>query len=212
MSETLFTKVDYDVDTLLKLMKMGTIGLPHIQRRFELRDSAFGATNSSCGLVEAFVVRSIEVYCDESRQDLVSTFCKRQSGYRVIGDAVWVEADTRSDVKTAIASRVSPQLRRTVAVLAALLLFSFLSVLGQQQTCAALAAAIGTTIEVSGVVDSPVTRDAAGQWAWFYISGSGCRIRVYYGGGNVSSLDEGSRVLIEGRRSEFNNEAQITAE
>lgn len=34
MSETLFTKVDYDVDTLIKLMKMGTLGLPHIQRRF----------------------------------------------------------------------------------------------------------------------------------------------------------------------------------
>ena len=34
MSETLFTKVDYDVDSLIKLMKMGTLGLPHIQRRF----------------------------------------------------------------------------------------------------------------------------------------------------------------------------------
>jgi len=34
MSETLFTKVDYDVDTLIKLMKMGTLGLPQIQRRF----------------------------------------------------------------------------------------------------------------------------------------------------------------------------------
>lgn len=30
MSETLFTKADHDVDTLPKLMKMGTIGLPHI--------------------------------------------------------------------------------------------------------------------------------------------------------------------------------------
>lgn len=34
MSETLFTKVDYDVGTLIMLMKMGTLGLPHIQRRF----------------------------------------------------------------------------------------------------------------------------------------------------------------------------------
>ena len=32
MAETLFTKVDYDVDTLIKLMKMGTLDLPHIQR------------------------------------------------------------------------------------------------------------------------------------------------------------------------------------
>ena len=34
MPETLFTKVDYDVDTLIKLMKMGTLGLPHLQRWF----------------------------------------------------------------------------------------------------------------------------------------------------------------------------------
>ena len=34
MSETLFTKVDYDVDTLIKFIELGTIGLPHIQRRF----------------------------------------------------------------------------------------------------------------------------------------------------------------------------------
>jgi len=33
VSETLFTKVDYDVDTLIKLMRIGTLGLPYIQRR-----------------------------------------------------------------------------------------------------------------------------------------------------------------------------------
>jgi len=33
MSETLFTKLDCDVDSVIKLMKMGTRGLPHIQRR-----------------------------------------------------------------------------------------------------------------------------------------------------------------------------------
>lgn len=42
MSETLFTKVDYDVDTLIKLMERGTLGLPHIQRKFVSRLSKHG--------------------------------------------------------------------------------------------------------------------------------------------------------------------------
>jgi hypothetical protein len=34
MSETVFTKVDYDLDTLINYIEVGDIGLPHIQRPF----------------------------------------------------------------------------------------------------------------------------------------------------------------------------------
>ena len=34
MSETVFTKVDYDLDTLINYIELGDIGLPHIQRPF----------------------------------------------------------------------------------------------------------------------------------------------------------------------------------
>jgi len=153
-----------------------------------------------------------EGYCDESQQELLAKSGEKQPGRQVALGGVWVEADARSDLKAETGEGASSRPRRTAAVLAALLLFTFLSVLGQQQPCDALAAVIGATIQVSGVVDSAVTRDSTRHWAWFYISESGCRIRVYYSSGDLLWLAEGNRVLITGRRSEFANEPQVTAE
>jgi len=38
MSDTVFTKVDYDLNSLVKYIEMGIIGLPDIQRPFYHRD------------------------------------------------------------------------------------------------------------------------------------------------------------------------------
>ena len=39
MSDTVFTKVDYDLNSLLKYIELGEIGLPDIQRPFVWRNS-----------------------------------------------------------------------------------------------------------------------------------------------------------------------------
>jgi hypothetical protein len=153
-----------------------------------------------------------EVYCDESQQALFGRFGENQPPKRLFLGGAWTKAHARSDLKASIRQRSSSRLRRAAAVLAALLFFSFLCALGQQQPCDALAAAIGDTIQVSGLVDTRVTGDSTGHWAWFYISESGCRIRVYYNRGDLPWLAEGSRLLITGRRTEFNDEPQIEAQ
>jgi hypothetical protein len=153
-----------------------------------------------------------EVYCDESQHDLSAKSGEEQPGQQVALSEIQTEVDARFDLKAEIEEGASSRPRRIAVVLAALLIFSFLSALGQQQPCDALAAAIDDTIQVSGTVASPVERSPEGRWAWFYVSGGGCSIRVYYGSGNLPWLAEGSRILIMGYRSEFNNEPQITAE
>jgi len=39
MSETVFTKVDYDLNALIKFIELGDIGLPDIQRPFVWKNS-----------------------------------------------------------------------------------------------------------------------------------------------------------------------------
>jgi uncharacterized protein with ParB-like and HNH nuclease domain len=59
MSETVFTKVDYDLGTLVKFIALGEIGLPDIQRPFIWRNAKVR------DLFDSFVCSSARTDCED---------------------------------------------------------------------------------------------------------------------------------------------------
>ena len=97
------------------------------------------------------------------------------------------------------------------AFLIALLLF------GQAQArdvtpCEALDARHSQIIDVVGTVALPMNSSTSEAWTWFYVTASGCTIRVFYDGLAPTWMHVGSQVRVRGERTSYNGEPEIIAQ